>query len=111
MNNLGYAIRKRRLRRIQPINKALDPYIAAVLTAATSTSWSCNEKRTGIDDVAENFKVHVLALSEFKVATLYFYTARIPSKFLNRWDSPSRYIPSKPFRIAYHQISFHRLLR
>ncbi|KAL6699461.1 hypothetical protein J3F84DRAFT_185399 [Trichoderma pleuroticola] len=36
---------------------------------------------------------------------LYFYTARVPSSFLDRLDHPSLNIPSRPFRIKYHQIS------
>ncbi|UKZ61470.1 uncharacterized protein TrAtP1_002736 [Trichoderma atroviride] len=109
VNNPGYAIRQRRLRNIQPTNKAEDPYIAAVLIALAQ-----EQRRQRADAAAKNqgpsiespkhFKVHVLALSELKVASLYFYTARIPSTFLDRLDSPSLHIPSKPFRVSYHRI-------
>lgn len=105
VNNPGYAIRVRRLRKIQPANKAEDPYIATVPIALAQEQQlqrdedAVNDQQTSVESTGR-FKVHVLALSDHKVPTLYFYNAHIPSMFLDRLDSPSLHIPSKPFRIS-----------
>lgn len=43
--------------------------------------------------------------------SLYFYTARIPSTFLNRLDSPSLHIQASRFVLHIIEFLFHRLLR
>lgn len=109
VNNPGYAIRQKRLRNIQPTKEAEDPYIAAVLIALAQEQQRQRAEAAAKNEGAsikspKHLKVHVLALSELKVPSLYFYTARIPSTFLDRLDSPSLHIPSKPFHISYHRI-------
>lgn len=52
-------------------------------------------------------KVHLLALPT-DTQSLYFYTARIPSAFLDKFDRPSRYFPSNPVRISYYCIPLER---
>lgn len=109
VNAPAYEIRQRRLRNIQPTNEAEDPYVAAVLIALAQEQQrqraEAAEKNEGASRKSpNNFKVHALALSELRVPSLYFYTARIPSIFLDRLDNPSLHIPSKSFRFSYHQI-------
>ena len=49
-------------------------------------------------------KVHVLALPATDERSLYFYTALIPSAFLNRLDRPSQWFSSSPVLISYYRI-------
>ncbi|RSL97464.1 hypothetical protein CDV31_013016 [Fusarium ambrosium] len=126
------SLRQKRQRRLRPPNEMEDPYIAAVLIAlaqqrrrqrdagamedvtvpeiparhafpgtSRSTSRPFSE---ATKEILTDFKIHLLALPAMDTRNLYFYTARIPSAFLERFDSPSRYIPSSPVLISYYRI-------
>ncbi|KAL7941401.1 hypothetical protein V8C42DRAFT_335051 [Trichoderma barbatum] len=108
-------IRRRKQESIRPVNEAEDPYIAAVLIALAQEQ---QHQQANVAAKQENpldreytpdmgpkhYKVFVLALSALETPCLYFYTAQIPSSFLDRLDKPSQNIPSRPFRIRYHRI-------
>lgn len=47
--------------------------------------------------------VHVLVYPT-EGRSLYFYTARISSEFLDKFERPSRYFRSDPVRISYYGI-------
>jgi hypothetical protein len=49
-------------------------------------------------------QVHLLATPTIDARNLYFYTARVPAEFLDRFDMPSRFFPSSPFVISYYRI-------
>ncbi|KAK0744908.1 hypothetical protein B0T21DRAFT_447997 [Apiosordaria backusii] len=71
-------LQRKRRRRLRPAKDIEDPYIAAVLIDQAAPS-------------GPNPKVHLLAAKE---DNLYFYTALIPSHFLDRFDQPTQ----RPFR-------------
>ncbi|KAH7303002.1 hypothetical protein B0I35DRAFT_485415 [Stachybotrys elegans] len=53
------------------------------------------------------FKTHLLAVTpgtKTDGQSLYFYTARIPAAFLDRFDRPSQYFPCDPILISYYRI-------
>ncbi|KAI1302253.1 hypothetical protein F5Y03DRAFT_407931 [Xylaria venustula] len=84
-------LRQKQQRRLRPANEVEDPYIAAVLIA-----------------LAQGSKVHLLALPATNARSLYFYTARIPSVFLDRFDRPSQYFPTNPVPISYYRIPLNQ---
>ncbi|KAK4078362.1 uncharacterized protein Triagg1_3378 [Trichoderma aggressivum f. europaeum] len=110
------ALQKKR-DQVWPVNEVEDPYVAAVLialaqkqqrqqhTAAVTQADTLN-RGDASDGETKAYEVFLMAHSAMDKPCLYFYTARIPSSFLGRLDNPSLNIPSRPFRIKYHQISF-----
>lgn len=48
-------------------------------------------------------KVHVLAQGD-KRFEFYYYTAHIPVAFLDKFDMPSRFLPSAPILMTYYRI-------
>lgn len=105
---------------VRPVNEVEDPYIAAVLIALAQkqqrqqhavavTQADTLNRGDASDGESKAYEVFLLAHSAMEKPCLYFYTARIPFSFLDRLDHPSQNIPSLPFRIKYHEISFSSL--
>ncbi|KAF5000395.1 hypothetical protein FDECE_11215 [Fusarium decemcellulare] len=126
------SLRQKRQRRLRPTNEMEDPYIATVLIALAQQR-RCQRDASATEHVTmpempatyalpersrstsrpfseatketlTHYKVHLLALPTIDTRNLYFYTAHIPSAFLDRLDRPSRYIPSSPVLISYYRI-------
>ncbi|KAK4202194.1 hypothetical protein QBC40DRAFT_46356 [Triangularia verruculosa] len=90
-------LQRKRRRRLRPAKDIEDPYIAAVLIALAQEQYYRDQAApTGPDP-----KVHLLAA---KGDNLYFYTALIPSHFLDRFDQPTQRYPISPIPITYVQI-------
>ncbi|KAK4676067.1 hypothetical protein QC764_0084640 [Podospora pseudoanserina] len=75
----------KRQRRLRPAKDIEDPYIAAVLIALAQEQSYQDQSRP------DHYKVHLLAAKD---DNLYFYTALIPSHFLDRLDRPSQRYPT-----------------
>ncbi|KAH0522842.1 hypothetical protein TsFJ059_006629 [Trichoderma semiorbis] len=115
-----YRIAEKNRNSVRPVNEVEDPYIAAVLIAlaqkqqrrqhaVAGTQADTPNREDASDGELKAHEVFLLAHTAMDKPCLYFYTARIPSSFLDRLDYPSENIPSCPFRIKYHQISFSSL--
>jgi hypothetical protein len=46
----------------------------------------------------------LLVLTEATPRKLYFYTARVPLSFLDKFDDPGHFSPSSPLLIEYYRI-------
>ncbi|ROT36189.1 hypothetical protein SODALDRAFT_381422 [Sodiomyces alkalinus F11] len=115
------SLRQKRLRSIHPIKKARDPYIMALLIALAQAQRlehgnPTQTVGTGSGPQATEAnptpfktsvaKVQVLALDDGAVpASIYVYTARMPSSFLDKLDRPSDCIPSPPLRASFQRLS------
>lgn len=115
-----YRIAEKKRNSVRPVNEVEDPYIAAVLIAlaqkqqrrqhaVTGTQADTPNREDASDGESKAHEVFLLAHTAMDRPCLYFYTARIPSSFLDRLAHPSVNIPSCPFRIKYHHISFASL--
>ncbi|KAK4071980.1 hypothetical protein Trihar35433_4044 [Trichoderma harzianum] len=116
-NSPEYRISEKKRNDVGPANEVEDLYIAAVLIAlaqnqqrrqhaAAGTQTDTLNRKDASDGESKGYKVFLHAHTAMYKPCLYFYTARVPSSFLDRLDHPSVNIPSRPFRIKYHQISF-----
>ncbi|KAK4074882.1 hypothetical protein Purlil1_12863 [Purpureocillium lilacinum] len=97
----------KRLRQLQPVIELEDPYIVAILIALAQKQ--CHEgheagltTHPGNYDTQGPFKVHLLALSASQ--TLCVYKAHFPHSFLEKFNNPSKFSPSGPVSISYHQL-------
>ncbi|KAK4642428.1 hypothetical protein QC761_0084460 [Podospora bellae-mahoneyi] len=86
----------KRQRSLRPAKDIEDPYIAAGLIALAQEQYYQDQSRP------DHYKVRLLAAKD---DNLYFYTALIPSHFLDRFDRPSqRYPTNPPIPITYVHI-------
>ncbi|KAM6480709.1 hypothetical protein HDV62DRAFT_381276 [Trichoderma sp. SZMC 28011] len=115
-----YRIAEKKRNNVRPVNEVEDPYIVAVLIAlaqkqqrrqhaVAGTQADTPNREDASDGESKAHEVFLLAHTAMDKPCLYFYTARVPSSFLDRLDYPSENIPSRPFRIKYHEISFSSL--
>ncbi|KAF3069990.1 hypothetical protein CFAM422_006744 [Trichoderma lentiforme] len=115
-----YRILEKKRNSVGPANKVEDPYIAAVLIAlaqkqqrrqhaVAETQADTPNREDESDGESKAYEGFLLAHTAMDKPCLYFYTARVPSSFLDRLDHPSINIPSRHFRINYHQTSFSSL--
>ncbi|KAK5656684.1 hypothetical protein OQA88_4230 [Cercophora sp. LCS_1] len=119
-------LRQKKQQRLRPANKVEDPYIAALLIALAqqrqrqrqqNTLIGTVEEATGLETLDSSdpreikpneavtcVKVHLLALHIADTQSLYFYTARISTAFLDRFNHPRQNVPSDQLRIFYRCI-------
>ncbi|KAK1749640.1 hypothetical protein QBC47DRAFT_354760 [Echria macrotheca] len=106
----------------RPTGELEDPYIAAVLIALAQQRRS-NQHTTTLSGRNQNperptspsgsasgagdyLKVYVLVLPENNLQGLYFYSARVFTTFLDRFEQPSRELPRCSLVISYHRVPF-----
>ncbi|KAL6852508.1 hypothetical protein ACO1O0_007053 [Amphichorda felina] len=123
----------KKLRSLEPEEEAEEPYIVAVLIALaqrqrrqqqqqedSAGEGAANEETLTRQSDAhampspgeqeksqfleESFEVRLLAVPGTAATKLYIYAARIPSKFLDKFDIPSKFSPSGPISITYCSI-------
>ncbi|KAI1765860.1 hypothetical protein GGR53DRAFT_247066 [Hypoxylon sp. FL1150] len=111
-------------RQLQPPNEAEDPYVVSVLIAlAQILQYKPRPQNRSVNDpdeclesaptkldpttlprqAATDFKVQVLALAR-DAASLYLYTARIPSVSLDMLNEPSNHHDANVVLISYHVV-------
>ncbi|KAI1347809.1 hypothetical protein F5Y01DRAFT_307227 [Xylaria sp. FL0043] len=117
-----WRIRQKQQRQLRPSNEAEDPYVAAVLIALAQGFQHQHQKRrvndlneclesgpTKLDptalprQAATDFEVRLLALAR-DAASLYFYTASIPSISLDMLNEPSHYHDTNVVLVSYHAV-------
>ncbi|KAI1272307.1 hypothetical protein F5Y07DRAFT_392150 [Xylaria sp. FL0933] len=117
-----WRIRRKQQRQLRPSNEAEDPYVAAVLIALAQGLQHQHQKRSVNDldeclgsgptkldptalprQAATDFEVRLLALAR-DAASLYFYTASIPSISLDMLNEPSHYHDTNVVLVSYHAV-------
>ncbi|KAF7552771.1 hypothetical protein G7Z17_g4092 [Cylindrodendrum hubeiense] len=128
------ALRKKKLRHHKPSNDAEDPYILAILIALAQEQRRMQQKQQKQQQKQqkqqkpqkqqkqpneqkqkqqkqttsageEGHKVSLIGVRWASPRTLYFYTAWIPSTFLDKLDRPSQFSPSRSISVSYHAVS------
>ncbi|OBT61432.1 hypothetical protein VE03_08974 [Pseudogymnoascus sp. 23342-1-I1] len=115
---------------LQPEKEAEEPYMVAILIALAQQQRRQHQQRKnsisesgevssarqsnlytiprpGEQDkplLSKSFKVCLLAVTGTIAPKLYFYAARIPSQFLDKFDLPSKFSPSGPILISYYSV-------
>ncbi|KAH6981743.1 hypothetical protein BKA56DRAFT_584414 [Ilyonectria sp. MPI-CAGE-AT-0026] len=97
-------LRSKKLDQHTPSNDAEDPYIMAILIALAREQRRKQQKE-GSSTGTTSHNVSLVAVRGIPPRTLFFYTARIPSSFLNKLDRPSQFSPSCPILVSYRPIS------
>lgn len=97
-------LRSKKLDQHTPSNDAEDPYIMAILIALAREQRRKQQKdgaRTG----TASHNVSLIAVRGIPPRTLFFYTARIPTSFLDKLDRPAQFSPSCPVLVSYRPVS------
>ncbi|CAH0025850.1 unnamed protein product, partial [Clonostachys rhizophaga] len=115
LNSPVASLIRKNICRLKPENEIEDPYIVAVLIALAQHQYRRREQLRNNtaasapspeqeDCFSKLFKVHLLAVPDIAARELYLYAARIPPAFLDKFDQPSKFSPSRPISVTYYSL-------